>query len=120
MSVLIHTGEIRLNSSLWQELNPAQMTLNATVEQHEAVRPYLDKILGPNGNWSAEDIFDHALKYLDTFLESGNPLKIKNDLGVFQLPYYFNSLLKVTVMYVLVDMKTVRNMFELTTVSIQE
>ena len=58
-------GFQRLNSVIWPELDNPVIGLGQTNENHAFVRHYLDKTLGPNGNWSKEMIQESVKDFFD-------------------------------------------------------
>lgn len=57
-------GFNRLNSKCWPELGDKSMIgLGYSQEDHALVRPLIDKLVGPNGNWQKEAIKQAASKF---------------------------------------------------------
>ena len=80
-------GTGRLNSKIWKDENPPYMSLNMTVDQHVKIRPILDSLFGPKGNWNSSEILDHATKYLNSFIDAKKSLKIPEGLSVWVCIY---------------------------------
>ena len=63
------------------------MVVNANVEQHALIRPFLEHVCGPDGQWKEVDIVEHASNFLDKFIDSSDPLRISNDIQIWAIIY---------------------------------
>ena len=76
-----YLGRLWINSILTEDVLPTKhLTHNATVKQHALVRPILQDVIGPDGNWTKKDIFDHASKFLENKISLGQPLRVPEDI----------------------------------------
>ena len=57
-------GFQKLNSVVWENLENPIIGLGQTQEDHFFVRPYIERLIGPNGNWTREDIRKARISFL--------------------------------------------------------
>ena len=75
---------------------PFLISLDSSIENHAIIRPIQEKLFSKTeGNWSELDIFNHASKYFESFIQKGEPMKIDQDVIIWVQMYLHKVMLNM-------------------------